>query len=129
MAKIVKNIALIGASANKSKYGNIILKDLKAKGYTVFPVHPALDNIEEDRVFKTPEEIIGKTDLFVFVVPPTVGLDITKRLYNKGCRRFWYQPGAQSSEISELLKKDPDVKFSTISCIMVNTSESGDLIF
>ena len=80
MVKIVKNIALIGASANKSKYGNIILKDLKAKGYTVFPVHPALDNIEEDRVFKTPEEIIGKTDLFVFVVPPSVGLDITKRL-------------------------------------------------
>ncbi len=129
MEKIIKNIALIGASANKSKYGNIILKDLTAKGYNIFPVHPALDNIDGIKVYKTPEEIKEEADLFVFVVSPSVGLGITKRLYEQGHRKFWYQPGAQSNEISEFLKKDPTAKFSTISCIMVNTSESGDLLF
>lgn len=129
MGKIIKNIALIGASANKSKYGNIILNDLLKKGYKVFPVHPALDNIDDLQVFKTPEEITEDVDLFVFVIPSPAGFDVTKRLYNKGYRKFWYQPGAESSEISEILKNDPAVKFSTISCIMVNTSEAGDLIF
>ncbi|MCK4889348.1 MAG: CoA-binding protein [Candidatus Aminicenantes bacterium] len=129
MAKIIKNIALIGASANKSKYGNIILNDLLNKGYNVFPVHPALEIIDGCKVSKTPEEIPEEVDLFVFVIPPDVGLEVTKRLYNKGYRKFWYQPGAESNEILEFLKNDTSVKFSTISCIMVNTSEAGDLIF
>ena len=129
MAKIIKNIALIGASANKSKYGNIILNDLLNKGYIVFPVHPALENIDGYKVFKIPEDITEEIDLFVFVIPSAQGLEVTKRLYNKGYRKFWYQPGAESNEILEFLKKDTSVKFSTISCIMVNTSEAGDLVF
>ena len=129
MGKIIKNIALIGASANKSKYGNIILSDLLSKGYIVFPVHPALENIDGLKVFKTPEEISEDIDLFVFVIPSSAGLEVTKRLYNKGHRKFWYQPGAESNEISEFLKGDPLVKFSTINCIMVNTSGAGDLVF
>ncbi len=129
MTKIIKNIALIGASANKSKYGNIILNDLLNKGYIVFPVHTALENIDGIKVFNTPEEITEEVDLFVFVISSSAGFEVTKRLYNKGYRKFWYQPGAESSEILEFLKKDTTVKFSTISCIMVKTSEAGDLVF
>ena len=129
MGKIIKNIALIGASANKSKYGNIILNDLLSKDYTIFPVHPSLEDIDGLKVFKNPEEITEEVDLFVFVIPSKAGIEVTKRLYNKGYRKFWYQPGAESSEISEFLKNDPAVRFSTINCIMVNTSDAGDLIF
>ena len=125
----MNKIALIGASANKSKYGNIILNDLKSKGYEVLPVHPALSEINGIKVYNSVEEIDDKPDLFVFVVPSSIGFDITKKLYNKGYRRFWYQPGAQSAEISEFLTKDSSVKFSTISCIMVNTDKKGDLVF
>jgi len=129
MAKIMKNIALIGASANKSKYGNIILNDLKLKGYEVFPVHPALEEIDGTKVYNSVEDLDDNIDLFVFVVPHSIGSEITKKLYNKGHKRFWYQPGAQSDEISEFLKKDSSVKFSTISCIMVTTEKQGDLVF
>ncbi|MEN8222100.1 MAG: CoA-binding protein [Acidobacteriota bacterium] len=129
MEKIVENIALIGASANKSKYGNIILKDLRSKGYTVFPVHPALKEIEGIKVYNSVDELNVLPDLFVFVIPSSLGFDITKKLYEKGHRKFWYQPGAQSVEISDFLEKDNSVKFSTISCIMVNTEMQGDLVF
>lgn len=129
MEKIIKNIALIGASANKSKYGNIILNNLKSKGYEVFPVHPAQKEIDGIKVYNSVEELGDDTDLIVFVVPHTIGFELTKKLYNKGHKRFWYQPGAQSTEITEFLKKDNSVKFSTISCIMVNTEKQGDLIF
>ena len=129
MEKIVRKIALIGASANKSKYGNIILKDLKSKGYQVFPIHPALNEIDGTKVYNSVEELDDNPDLFVFVVPHAVGFEITKKLYKKGQRRFWYQPGAQSLEISDFLKKDKSVKFNTINCIMVNTEKQGDLVF
>ena len=129
MEQIIKKIALIGASANKSKYGNIILKDLIGKGYTVFPVHPSLSEIDGLKVFNSVEDLNGEPDLFVFVVPAAAGIKITRLLHERGFRKFWYQPGAQSSEITEFLQADPSVKFSTISCIMLNTSKLGDLVF
>ena len=129
MEKTISNIALIGASANKSKYGYIILKDLIKKGYTVFPVHPALDEIDGIPVFKSTNDLQTEPDLFVFVVPPEVGLNVTKELYNKGFRKFWYQPGAESDEISGFLSKDDKVRFSAFKCIMVTTNKAGDLSF
>ena len=37
-----KNIALIGVSSDKKKFGNMLLLELTKKGYTVFPVHPII---------------------------------------------------------------------------------------
>ncbi len=44
--KEFKRIALVGASKNPAKYGNIILKDLLSKGFEVLPVNPNYDEIE-----------------------------------------------------------------------------------
>jgi len=129
MEKIVEKIALIGASANKSKYGNIIMNDLISKGYKVFPVHPVLEEIEGRRVYNSVSDLDENPDLFVFVVPPSVGIKITKELYDIGYRKFWYQPGAHSGEIIDYLKKNIAVKFSTMSCVMVQTNRQGDFRF
>ncbi len=129
MEKIIKKIALIGASANKNKYGYKILIDLVSKGYNVLPVHPALSEIEGIKVYNSAENIDEEPDLSVFVVPPSVGLEVTKKLYKKGYRKFWYQPGAESEEIKGYLNEVNDVKYSTIRCIMMSTLRSGDLSF
>ncbi|MEN8153796.1 MAG: CoA-binding protein [Acidobacteriota bacterium] len=128
MEKIIKTIALIGASSRKEKYGYKILRDLINKGYTVYPVNPASKEIEGIKVFSSIEELHDDVDLFVFVVPAQAGLDITKKLINRGLKKFWYQPGAESEEIIGFLK-NKKVRFSTINCIMMNTIRQGDLTF
>ena len=40
------SIALIGASNDRSKYGNKIYRDLRNKGYNVTPINPKEDTIE-----------------------------------------------------------------------------------
>ena len=42
-------IALIGASNNRSKYGNKIYRDLRSKKYHVIPINPKEKFIEEIR--------------------------------------------------------------------------------
>ena len=37
-----RKFAVVGATDNPEKYGNQIVKDLKKRGYTVFPVNPHL---------------------------------------------------------------------------------------
>ena len=42
-------IALVGASNDKSKFGNRIYRDLRSKGYNVVPINPKDENIEGDK--------------------------------------------------------------------------------
>ena len=46
-------IAVVGASNDPAKYGNIIVRYLAAKGYTVLPVNPRQSEIAGLPAFRT----------------------------------------------------------------------------
>ena len=112
------SIALIGASTNKNKFGYKILIDLVSKDYDVIPVNNKEVEIEGRKVFKTVQEIADCPSIINFVVPPNIGFKITKDLVEKGYDNFWYQPGAESAEISEYLDSNRK-NYIDDKCIMV----------
>jgi predicted CoA-binding protein len=115
------SIALVGASNDKSKYGYKILVDLISKGHTVTPVNNKEKEIEGMEVFQTVHEILECPSIINFVVPPNIGFNITKDLVECGYDNFWYQPGAESFEISSYLT-DNRKNFIDDKCIMVVTA-------
>jgi len=46
-----KTMAVVGVSRGGKKFGNAILKDLKQKGYRVFPVNPHAASIDGERCY------------------------------------------------------------------------------
>ena len=60
-----------------------------------------------------------------FVIPPDEGLVVTRDLVEKGYDNFWYQPGAESDEISEFLKINKK-NYIDDKCIMVVTRLSSN---
>ena len=40
-----KKIAVVGVSRKKTKFGNAIYKELRQKGYNVFPVNPHINDL------------------------------------------------------------------------------------
>ena len=124
MLELLKNknnvIALIGASNNKNKYGNKILLDLISKGHKVVPINPKEKIIEGLKTCKNVSEMSEKPSIINFVVPPEVGLKITKDLVGDGYNNYWYQPGAESQKISNYLKSK-NRNFIDDKCIMVVT--------
>ncbi len=129
MNKVIRKVALIGATSNPSKYGNIIFNDLKSKGYDVIPVHPALTELQGEKVWNNIDEIPGNIDLYIFVVPWKSGFETLKKLVKSGKKKFWFQPGAWAPVIGEYLEKLEDIKFSYNECIMVRSKKAGDLRF
>ena len=112
------SIALVGASNNPRKYGNKILLDLISKGHIVYPVNNKEKNIEGIKSYKSVDAIPEIPSIINFVIPPNEGMAITKDLVEKGYDNFWYQPGAESKEISYfLLSKDKN--FIDDKCIMI----------
>ena len=112
------SIALIGASTNKTKFGYKILVDLDNKGHVAIPINNKETETEGKKVFKKVNEISDCPSIINFVVPPNIGFEITKDLVESGCDNFWYQPGAESDEISEYLDSK-NKNYIDDKCIMV----------
>ena len=65
-------IAIVGASDNRDKYGNIIFRDLRDAGYKVIPVNPNADIVEGEKCYHSLSEIPIKIDVVDTVVPPHI---------------------------------------------------------
>ena len=66
-----KSVAIIGASRNPEKVGNIILQNYVSAGYSgkLYPVNPNADEILGLKCYKTMQEIGEAVDLAVIAVP------------------------------------------------------------
>ena len=117
-----RRIALVGATKNPTKYGNIILKDLLGKGFEILPVNPNYDEIEGLKCYKSVKELPKDVDVIVFVVPPRVGLEVAKEAVEAGFKNLWFQPGPESEDIRQFLEK-AGLDYSFERCIMVETSD------
>ena len=118
-------IALVGASNNPKKYGNKILLDLLEKGHIVFPINKNENQIEGLKSYKKVSDLPLIPSIINFVIPPFEGIEVTKDLVEKGYDNFWYQPGAESVEISNFLENNKK-NFIDDKCIMVVTRLSAD---
>lgn len=91
--------AVVGASNNRTKFGNRIYRDLKSAGYTVFPVNPTETEIEGDRAYKRLQDLPEKPVVVDMVVPARIGADIVDDAVKVGAEYFWLQPGAESDDL------------------------------
>jgi predicted CoA-binding protein len=99
LAKRDARIALVGASRAPHKYGNIILKDLRARGYTILPVNDREKEIEGLEVFPSLDQVPGPIDIINVVVPPDRALDVVEGADPSQCEVLWFQPGAYDRSV------------------------------
>ena len=111
-------IALVGASNDPKKYWNKILLDLVSKGYNVAPVNSKEKTIAGIKSYKNVLDLKESLSIINFVVPPEIGFEITKELVENNYDNFWYQPGAESKDISSYLIENSK-NFIDDKCIMV----------
>ncbi len=117
-------IAVAGASNNPAKYGNIIVRNLSSKGYTVFPVNPHETEIAGLPAFPTLAAVPGPIHLVNVVTHPPVTLNILAQAAELGVPAVWLQDGSYDDEVLKAVSKAP---FKTVyeACIMVATSFRG----
>lgn len=95
----MKTVAIIGASKNRSKYGNKAVRAFRQQGYTVWPVHPRESMIEGLPVFKGIAEVPARPQMVSIYLPPAVLLKLLPDIAAKGCDELWLNPGAESDEV------------------------------
>jgi predicted CoA-binding protein len=88
--------AVVGVSHDRLKFGNIVYRDLRTKGYRVLAVHPAHDTVEGDPCYPDLAALPTRVDGIVVVVPPSATEQIVREADAIGIKRVWLQPGAES---------------------------------
>ncbi|MBN1968637.1 MAG: CoA-binding protein [Candidatus Delongbacteria bacterium] len=112
-------IAVIGASNDRFKYGNIIVRDLISCGHDVYPVNPHESLIENLKCYKTISDLPEGINLLNFVVPPKITLQVVKNAVELGYKFFWFQPGSENPEADFILKEYKDA-IAIHSCVLVD---------
>lgn len=113
-------IAIVGATDNPAKYGNRIYRDLKAKGYRVYPINPTRATIDGDPAYADLADLPETPDVITYVVPPRRTLRLLKRAKELGFMRVWVQPGAENQEVMAYLD-DSGFEYEAKACIMVRS--------
>ena len=94
-------VAIIGASANRQKFGNKSVRAHAAQGYQVFPVNPKGGEIEGLQVYTSLDEIpVDRLTRVSLYVPSEVGLTMLEQIAVKGCDELWLNPGSESDELA-----------------------------
>ena len=118
-------VAVIGASDNKKKFGNIVLNKLKDNGYTVYPINPRLTEIDGIKCYPNIESLPETVKAAVFITKPEISEKITIQICeSKTINHLWYQQGAESNYIIQVaLSNNKNVIFGE--CIMMHIKSSG----
>jgi len=81
-----KSLAIIGASAEPTKFGNIILSAIKEIGYggEIYPVNPEGGEIKGMKVYPSLKEIPGEVDFAIISLPAPLVVSALEECLRKG---------------------------------------------
>jgi len=96
--------AVVGANQNPEKYGNMIYKKLKSRGYEVYAVNPLYDMVEGDQCYKDLTSIPELPEVIDMVVTPKRAKPVIEEAAKLGIKYIWFQPGTYDDEVLELAK-------------------------
>ena len=92
-------IAIVGATDAPGKYGGIIYRHMKAKGYRVVPVNPTRSTVDGDPTVPTLSDLDETPDIVNVVVPPQRTLTLLDDIAAMDGAAVWIQPGAADQAV------------------------------
>ncbi len=100
-----QTIAIIGASADRSKFGNKAVRAFVRQGFTVYPVNPKEAVIEGLPAFASIADVPVRPNLISVYLPPPVVLKVLPAIAAHGCDELWLNPGTESAEVQAAAEK------------------------
>ncbi|MGI9585702.1 MAG: CoA-binding protein [Acidimicrobiia bacterium] len=117
-------IAIVGATDTPSKYGGIIYRDLKAKGFRVVGVNPNRSTVDGDDVYARLSDLPENPDIVNIVVPPNETLGIVDEAAALPNPAVWVQPGAGDAAVRARLQ-ELEIPALVGPCIMVEARRTA----
>lgn len=93
--------AVVGASTDRTKYGNKVLRCYLQNGRDVVAVHPKETAIEGVPCYRSLTDIPGPPRAVSVITPPAISARVVREAAGLGMRHVWLQPGAEDDAVLE----------------------------
>lgn len=117
-------VVVVGASASREKYGNMIVRKLLENGFKVYPINPKEKQIEGVDAYQSPSDVDGDVAMVSFVTPPAVTLHVLEGMDPSRFKVVWFQDGSFDDKVLSHAEE----RFQTVvkdACVLVALSRLG----
>jgi predicted CoA-binding protein len=97
-------VVVLGASPKATRYSNMAVRQLQAKGYRVIPVHPTADTIGEVPVVHSLRGIEGKVHTLTLYLGPLHSRGQLDDILALAPQRVIFNPGTESPQLAARLQ-------------------------
>jgi len=95
----LKTVAVVGASNDRSKFGNKALRAFRDQGWTVIPITPAATSVEGVPAYRSVLDVPGPIDMVTVYVQPEVARSLLAEFQQKAVGEVWLNPGADDDDV------------------------------
>ena len=88
--------AVVGASTDRSKYGNKVLRCYQQHGKEVFPINPKAPEVEGLTAYPSLAAVPARVGAISVITPPAATEQVVRDAAAAGVKHVWMQPGAES---------------------------------
>ena len=88
--------AVVGASRDRSKYGNKVLRCYLQNNRSAHPINPRGGDIEGLPAYPSMQAVPDPVESVSIITPPHVTETIVEDAHQAGVQNLWMQPGAES---------------------------------
>ena len=96
-----KTVAVVGASADRGKYGNKAVRAYLQQGWDVYPINSGGGEIEGREALASITEVSVPIDRASLYLPPAQGVKVLGDIARARPAEFFVNPGAESDELVE----------------------------
>ena len=100
-----KTIAVLGASSNRSKFGNKCVRAYQRGGWTVWPINPSASTIEGLDVHASLADLPATPDRVAVYLPPTVSAMVMPELAERDAPEVFFNPGSADHRVIALARE------------------------
>ncbi len=90
------NYAVVGASTDRSKYGNMVLRTYLQKDMSAIPVNPRATKVEGIAAVASLSDIEEPVHGISVITPPAITERVVEEAIRQDIGHIWMQPGAES---------------------------------
>ncbi len=110
---------VVGASTNRDKYGNRVLRCYLQNDKKAIPVNPKEAEIEGIPCVSTVGGLPDEVQSLSIITPPKVTEEVVMAAIEKGIANIWMQPGAESQAAIDLCRRAGVNVIADGSCLLV----------
>lgn len=94
------SVAILGASRDRGKYGNMSVRAHVRAGFDVYPVNPHASEIEGLTAYPDLKSVpAGRLSRVSVYLPPSAGRRLLPDIAARGADEVWFNPGSADDEL------------------------------